>query len=174
MVAACPHHEFDNWTLVSYFYDDMSPRMKQLLKIMSGEDFMNKNPDEAFQFLDYVVEVSRSWEKPIIKEPLRDRIVIRARTNGVYTLPEGLDVQAKIVAIIRRLDDLEAKKVQKVQIANEGIMQLCLICKSMEHDVHSCPTLTAVQDMFFEQANAIGTYKQPMNNFPYSNTYNPG
>ena len=74
----------------------------------------------------------------------------------------------------KRLDDLEAKKVQKVQIANEGIMQLCLICQSMEHDVHSCPTLLAVQDMFFEQANAIGTYKQPMNNFPYSNTYNPG
>ena len=52
-------------------------------------------------------------------------------------------------------------------------MQLCLICKSMEHDVHSCPTLPIVQDIFFEQANGIGTYKQPMNNSPYSNTYFP-
>ena len=63
IVATYPHHEFDNWTLVSYFYDDMSPPMKQLLEIMSGEDFMNKNPDEAFQFLDYVVEVSRKLGK---------------------------------------------------------------------------------------------------------------
>ena len=34
---------------------------------------MNKNPDKAFQFLDYVAEVSRSWEEPIVKELSRDR-----------------------------------------------------------------------------------------------------
>ena len=28
--------------------------------------------------------------------------------------------------------------------------------------------------MFSEQANAIGTHKQPMNNSPYFNTYNLG
>ncbi|RVW68387.1 hypothetical protein CK203_061685 [Vitis vinifera] len=122
--------------------------MKQLLKTMCGGDFMNKNPNEVFQFLDYVAEVSRSWEEPIVKEPPRDRTVNRARASGVYALLEGLDVQAKIATIIRRLDNLEAKKVQKVHIANEEIMQLCLICKSMEHDTHSCPTLPVVQDMF--------------------------
>ena len=53
MVVACPHHGFDNWILVSYFYEGMSPPMKQLLETMCGGDFMNKNPDEAFQFLDY-------------------------------------------------------------------------------------------------------------------------
>ena len=109
---------------------------------------MNKNPNEVFQFLDYVAEVSRSWEEPIVKEPPRDRTVNRVRASGVYALLEGLDVQAKIATIIRRLDNLEAKKVQKVHIANEEIMQPCLICKSMEHDTHSCPTLPVVQDMF--------------------------
>ena len=34
MVVACPHHEFDNWMLVSYFYEGMSPPMKQLLETM--------------------------------------------------------------------------------------------------------------------------------------------
>ncbi|RVW91399.1 Retrovirus-related Pol polyprotein from transposon 17.6 [Vitis vinifera] len=62
---------------------------------MCRGDFMNKNPDEAFQFLDHVVEVSRSWEEPIVKEPSRDRTMNRVRASGVYTLPEGLDVQAK-------------------------------------------------------------------------------
>ncbi|RVW69055.1 hypothetical protein CK203_052148 [Vitis vinifera] len=52
--CSCPHHGFDNWMLVSYFYEGMSPPMKQLLETMCGGDFMNKNPDEAFQFLDYV------------------------------------------------------------------------------------------------------------------------
>eukprot|EP00261_Vitis_vinifera_P039152 XP_019080395.1 PREDICTED: uncharacterized protein LOC100852655 [Vitis vinifera] len=98
----------------------------------------------------------------------------RVRASGVYTLPEGLDVQAKLTTVMRRLDDLEAKGVQEVQIVNDGITQLCLICKSTEHGVQSCPTLPAVQDMFTEQANALGTYKQYSSNSPYSNTYNPG
>ncbi|RVW94437.1 Retrovirus-related Pol polyprotein from transposon 17.6 [Vitis vinifera] len=174
IVAACPHHGFDNWMLVSYFYEGMAPPMKQLLETMCGGDFMNKNPDEAFQFLDYVAEVSRSWDEPIVKEPSRDRTMNRARASGVYTLPEGLDVQAKLATVMRRLDDLETKGVQEVQIVNDGVTQLCLICKSTEHGVQSCPTLPAVQDMFTEQANALGTYKQYSSNSPYSNTYNPG
>ena len=173
IVAACPHHGFDNWMLVSYFYEGMAPPMKQLLETMCGGDFMNKNPDEAFQFLDYVAEVSRSWDEPIVKEPSRDRTMNRARASGVYTLPEGLDVQAKLATVMRRLDDLETKGVQEVQIVNDGVTQLCLICKSTEHGVQSCPTLPAVQDMFTEQANALGTYRQYSSNSPYSNTYNP-
>ena len=98
----------------------------------------------------------------------------KARASGVYTLLEGLDVQAKFATIMRRLDDLEAKGVQEVQILNEGITQPCLICKSMEHGVQSCPTLPAMQDMFSKQANALGTYKQYSSNSPHSNTYNLG
>ena len=92
IVAACPHNRFENWMLVSYFYEGMSPPMKQLLETMCGGDFMNKNPDEAFQFLDYVAEVSRSWEEPTVKEPPRDRTMNRVRASGVYTLIESLDV----------------------------------------------------------------------------------
>ena len=98
----------------------------------------------------------------------------RAIANGRYTLPEGLDVQAKFTTITKRLDDLEAKGVQEVQIVNEGVTQLCLICKSTKHGVQSCPTLPIMQDMFSEQANALRTYKQYSSNSPYSNTYNPG
>ena len=28
---ACPHHGFDTWLLVNYFYDGISPSMKQLV-----------------------------------------------------------------------------------------------------------------------------------------------
>ncbi|RVW34165.1 hypothetical protein CK203_092829 [Vitis vinifera] len=31
-INACPHHGFDTWLLVSYFYDGMSSSMKQLLE----------------------------------------------------------------------------------------------------------------------------------------------
>ncbi|RVW74889.1 hypothetical protein CK203_054630 [Vitis vinifera] len=50
-INACPHHGFDTWLLVSYFYDGMSSSMKQLLETMCGGDFMSKNPKEAMDFL---------------------------------------------------------------------------------------------------------------------------
>ena len=30
--------------------------------------FMSKNPNEAFEFLNYVVEISRSWVEPHRKD----------------------------------------------------------------------------------------------------------
>ncbi|RVW13355.1 hypothetical protein CK203_095768 [Vitis vinifera] len=60
----CPHHGFDTWLLVSLFYDGMSSSMKQILETMCGGDFMSKNPEEAMDFLSYVSEVSRGWDKP--------------------------------------------------------------------------------------------------------------
>ncbi|KAL6335680.1 hypothetical protein AAG906_032870 [Vitis piasezkii] len=54
--CSMPPSRFDNRMLVSYFYEGMSPPMKQLLRTMCGGDFMNKNLDEAFRFLDYVNE----------------------------------------------------------------------------------------------------------------------
>ncbi|RVW18459.1 hypothetical protein CK203_105241 [Vitis vinifera] len=63
-INACPHHGFDTWLLVSYFYDGMSSSMKQLLETMCGGDFMSKNPEEAMDFLNYVADVSRGWDEP--------------------------------------------------------------------------------------------------------------
>ena len=42
---ACPHHGFDTWLLVSYFYDGNSPVVKQLLETMYGGDFLSKYKD---------------------------------------------------------------------------------------------------------------------------------
>ena len=59
-INACPHHGFDTWMLVNHFYDGMSPTVKQLLETMCGGDFLSKNPDEAMDFLNYVVETSKA------------------------------------------------------------------------------------------------------------------
>ena len=57
---AYPHHAFDTWLLVNHFYDGMFPTMKQLLETMCGGDFLSKNPKEAMDFLNYVVEASNA------------------------------------------------------------------------------------------------------------------
>ena len=62
-IGAYPHHGFDTWLLVNHFYDGMSPTMKQLLETMRGGDFMNKNLEEAMDFLNYVAETSKAWDE---------------------------------------------------------------------------------------------------------------
>ena len=47
---AYPHHGFDTWLLVIYFYDGISPSMKQLLETMCGGDFLRKKSKRSFGF----------------------------------------------------------------------------------------------------------------------------
>ena len=56
---ACHNHGFDTWLLVNYFYDGISPAMKQLLETMCIGDFLSKHLEEALDFLGYVAEASK-------------------------------------------------------------------------------------------------------------------
>ena len=174
-INACPHHGFDTWLLVSYFYDDMSSSMKQLLETMCRGDFMSKNPKEAMDFLSYVAEVSRGWDEPNAREVGRMKCQSNASNAkvGMYTLNEDTDMKAKFVAMARRLEDLEVKKIREVQAISETPVQAisCSICQSFEHLVAECPTILAMREMFGDQANVIGQFK-PNNNASYGNTYN--
>ncbi|KAL6341260.1 hypothetical protein AAG906_032378 [Vitis piasezkii] len=174
-INACPHHGFDTWLLVSYFYDGMSSSMKQLLETMCGGDFMSKNPEEAMDFLNYVAEVSRGWDEPNRGEVGRMKSQPNALNAkvGMYTLNEDIDMKAKFAAMTRRLEELELKKIREVQAVSETPVQVmpCSICQSYEHLVEECPTIPAVREMFGDQVNVIGQFK-PNNNASYGNTYN--
>ncbi|RVW19938.1 hypothetical protein CK203_115145 [Vitis vinifera] len=93
--------------------------------------------------------------------------------GGMYVLKEDIDMKAKVVAMVRRLKELEMKKVQEVQALFETPVQAmpCSICQSYEHGVEECPTIPVVREMFGDQANVIGQFK-PNNNASYGNTYN--
>ncbi|KAL6340537.1 hypothetical protein AAG906_010445 [Vitis piasezkii] len=151
-INACPHHGFDTWLLVSYFYDGMPSSMKQLLETMCKGDFMSKNLEEAMHFLSYVVEVSRGWDEP------------NAREARMYTLNEDTDTKAKFVAMARSLEELEVTRICEVQAISDTPMQakLCSICQSFEHLVDECPTMPSVREMFGDQANPrVPQYTQP-------------
>lgn len=52
LVSLCPHHGFESWRLASHFYDGLLPRDKQFVESMWNGEFMQKDPDEALNFLD--------------------------------------------------------------------------------------------------------------------------
>ena len=166
-INACPHHGFDTWLLVSYFYDDMSFSMKQLLETMCGGDFMSKNLEEAMDFLSYVVEVSRGWDEPNAREVGRMKSQPNASNAKaeMYTLNEDTDMKAKFAAMARRLEELEVKKIREVQAISEIPLQAmsCSIFQSFEHLVEECPTIPTVREMFGDQVNVIGQFKSNNN-----------
>nr|CAN70775.1 hypothetical protein VITISV_036087 [Vitis vinifera] len=171
-INACPHHGFDTWLLVGYFYDGMSSSMKQILETMCGGDFMSKNPEEAMDFLSYVSEVSRGWDEPTNRE-IGKRPVQQMSKGGMYNLSEDMEMKAKVAAMARKIEEMELRKVHEVQAISEPQQPAnpCSICQSFEHMVEECPTIPAVREMFGEQANLIGQWK-PNSNAPYGNTYN--
>ena len=116
-INACPHHGFDTWLLVSYFYDGMSSSMKQLLETMCRGDFMSKNPEEAMDFLNYVAEVSRGWDesnKGEVGKTKSQPNAFNAKAE-MYTLNEDINMKAKVATMTRRLEELELKKIHEVQ-----------------------------------------------------------
>ena len=59
----------------------------------------------------------------------------------MYTLNEDVDTKAKRVAMTRRLEELELKKIHGVQAVAGTLVQVkpCPICQSYEHLVEECP-----------------------------------
>ncbi|KAL6316622.1 hypothetical protein AAG906_018877 [Vitis piasezkii] len=157
---------------LSYFYDGMSSSVKQILKTMCGGDFMSKNPEEAMDFLSYVSEVSRGWDELNARDVGRMKSQPNAK-GGMYVFSEDMDMKAKFATMARRLEELELKKVQKVQAISQTPVQAipCSICQSYEHLVEECPTIPVVGEMFGDQANVVDQFK-PNNNAPYGSTYN--
>ena len=92
----------------------------------------------------------------------------------MYSLPEDMDMKAKVSTLARRLEESEGRRLHEVQAVTEVPVQanLCFICQSIEHVGEQCPTIPTIREMFADQANFVGHYK-PLTNAPYRNTYNP-
>ena len=133
-INACPHHGFDTWMIVNHFYDGMSPAMKQLLETMCGGDFLSKNPDEAMDFLNYVAETSKAWDEPNPRETERHRPPVNQR-GGMYSLSEEVELKAKLSTLTRRMEELEIRNQQEVQVVTElpVPLQPCFTCQSTGH-----------------------------------------
>ena len=139
-ISACPHHGFDTWMLVNHFYDGMSPSMKQLLETISGGDFLSKNPDEAMDFLNYVVETSKAWDEPKQREAEKIRPATHQR-GDIYALSDDIEMKAKLSTLTRRLEELEMRNQHEVQaIAETPVpLQLCFNFQSTSHQGEPCP-----------------------------------
>ena len=172
-ISACPHHGFDSWMLVNHFYDGMSPAMKQILETMCEGDFLSKNPDEAMDFLNHVVETSKRWDDPNPREVERMKNTTNQR-EGIYSLSEDVELKVKLSTLTRKMEELEIRYQQEVRAVTElpVPLQPCFTCQSTCHQGEHCPISPSVRDLMIENANVVGQNRPPAD-AQYGNTYNP-
>ena len=90
---------------------------------------MSKNPEEAKDFLNYVVETSKAWDEPNPREVERMRLATSSR-GGMYSLSEDMEMKTKLSTLARRLEELEMRNQHEVRTVAETPVpnNLCFIC----------------------------------------------
>ena len=137
------------------------------------KEFLNKNPDEAMDFLNYVAETSKSWDEPKPRETDRHRLPVNQK-GGIFSLSDEMEMKAKISSLTRRLEELELRNQHEVQVVTEPPIpiQSYFNCQSTSHQGDQCPIDPSIRDLMQEQANIVDQSRHPIS-APYGNTYNP-
>ena len=85
-------------------------------------------------FLNYVAETSKAWDEPNPREVERVRPTANQR-GGKYSLPEDMEMKAKLSTLARRLEELEMRNQHEVREVAEAPVQIqpCFIFQSTNH-----------------------------------------
>ena len=133
--------------------------------MMCNGEFLQKDPDEAFEYLDDLAEKSYTWNGP---SPMD-----KPRSTGIYQLREEDNVKSQIESLRQQFEAFKSQEGRGIHMAAKvETRDPCFICGGTEHQPQECPTLGELRGGNEEQCNALGDYKKPYN--PFSNTYNPG
>ena len=169
LLNICPHHGFETWRLVSYFYEGLTSQGRQVVEMMCNGEFRDKSPEDALDYLDYIAENAQHWDTVGSYES-SSKPQSSPSGGGMHNLREDHDFQAKFASLARKVEALELKKNDHVKSV-QNIS--CCVCDSTDHSMQDCPTLSALRESLHEQVNVVDNFKRPNPN-PYSQTYNSG
>ncbi|XP_038978855.1 uncharacterized protein LOC120109176, partial [Phoenix dactylifera] len=138
--------------------------MRQFVEMMCNGEFMNKEPEEAWDYFDLLAENAQAWDTTDKNEKPQKSTNTK---GGMYHVKEENDVNLKIANLTRKVEAIELSRANtgKTPTIDESI---CEICESNAHLTKDCPTIPAFQEVLHDQANFTNAYKRP---FP--ETYNP-
>ena len=163
LLNQCPHHGYESWRLVSYFYEGLTIRERQFVEMMCNGEFLQKDPEEAFEYLNDLAEKAHTWTGPSATESTS-----RSRPAGIYQLREEDNLKSQIESLTRQIETLKIKERGIHMVARAESQEPCFVCGRVEHLPKDCPTYNEMRGVYKEQCNALGAYDTP-----FSNTYNP-
>ena len=135
--------------------------------MMCSGEFLNKNPNEAFEYFDLLAENAQSWDT--IDTSDRSRASTNPSGGGKYQLREDDDLSARVASLTRKLEAIELRKVNGINI----VPKIDEVCRIFETVVRCCPTIPAFKEVLHDQANVMNMVKKSYPS-PYSETYNLG
>uniref|UniRef100_A0A2N9GZ56 Retrotransposon gag domain-containing protein n=1 Tax=Fagus sylvatica TaxID=28930 RepID=A0A2N9GZ56_FAGSY len=175
LLSLCPHHGYESWRTVSCFYEGLLPRDRQFVEMMCNGEFLQKDPDEAIEYLNHLAEKAHTWTGPSATESTNRSKphTSTSSSGGIYQLKEEDGLRAQIAQLTKEIETLKMRGTSGTKQGYQVEMhEECSVCHDPEHPTKDCPMLPSVVGVFEEHCGAIGNFRKPFS--PYSETYNPG
>jgi len=165
-----PHHGFDKYQLVTYFYNGCSMESRKMIDMMCNGRLEDKTPQEAWEHLSFMAEQDRGWNN--LDPGERAMLNQGPSGSGKFRLDEPVDLHHRVDELTRKLESMQVKQVN-AHVAAVKVEDVCSICEYAGHPSSECPTLPALKEIYnnvhqHADVNAIQRHD------PFSNTYNPG
>ena len=129
LLNMCPHHGYENWRLVSYFYEGLTIRERQFIEMMCNGEFLQKDPDEAIDYLNELAEKAHTWTGLSTTDSTN-----RSRPTGIYHLREEDSLKAQLEAATRELEALKTRDSRVTHtVARVESQATCFVCGGVEH-----------------------------------------
>ena len=77
---------------MAYFYEGLTPRDRQFVQLSCGGGFLQKEPEDAIDYLDEIAENSNTWIEPSATESTD-----RSRPPLLLLVEEFINLRKKIL-----------------------------------------------------------------------------
>ncbi|XVF45052.1 hypothetical protein PTKIN_Ptkin02bG0174600 [Pterospermum kingtungense] len=119
---------------------------------MCNGEFLDKEPDEALEYLDHLAENSQSWHSTNSSEnSIRSNLANASR--GKYHLSQEDDLSARVASLTRKIEAMEMKKEKEIKSVQND--EICGICDAVGHSTNICPKIPVFKEVFHEQIRTI-------------------
>ena len=131
--------------MVSYFYEGLTPRDRQFVQLSCGGDFLQKEPEDAMDYLDEIVENSNTWIGPSLLDSTdKTRTNTTTSSGSIFKLRENDNMSAKISMLTKEIKALKMKGSRSVSATfREDPMEVCKICHEINHATNECASLSS-------------------------------
>uniref|UniRef100_A0A2N9H6J4 Retrotransposon gag domain-containing protein n=1 Tax=Fagus sylvatica TaxID=28930 RepID=A0A2N9H6J4_FAGSY len=131
----------------------LQPRDHQFIQVACGGKFLQKEPEDAMDYLDEIAENSNTWNGP---SPLdstdRNRSSTTTSGGSVFKLREEDNMNAKISLLTKEIEALKLKGSRGVNaVYREDPMEACQICQEIDHTTSTCKSLSQFLNVPEEQ-----------------------
>ncbi|XP_058185835.1 uncharacterized protein LOC131303061 [Rhododendron vialii] len=171
LLAAVPHHNFPIYQVINYFYLGCDRDSKQLLDTMGSGDFIRKDPDAAWEFLDALAERAQTWQ---YIDPGDQAMRNQGPSgSGKFSVSEHNGLETRLDELSLKLDKMKLDSTQVKEVKEvRQVEEVRVICETTGHSTDNCHTIPTLRQHYNQLPEEVCALNQRWD--PYSNTYNPG